>query len=65
VVALFPDHGSRYLGKVFNDEWMKQQGFISGDQDSQYYQQMRKLYRLYRIKYKRYIRKTMNRMQYH
>lgn len=65
VVVLFPDHGSRYLGKVYNDEWMKQQGFISGDQDSQYYQQMRRLYRLYRIKYKRYIRKTMSRIQYH
>lgn len=28
VVVLFHDHGSRYVGKVFNDEWMKQQGFL-------------------------------------
>ncbi len=28
VVLIFPDHGSKYLGKVFNDEWMRQQGFI-------------------------------------
>jgi cystathionine beta-synthase len=28
VVIIFHDHGSRYLGKLFNDEWMKAQGFI-------------------------------------
>jgi cystathionine beta-synthase len=28
VVALFHDHGSRYVGKVYNDEWMKEQGFL-------------------------------------
>ncbi len=28
VVVIFHDHGSRYLGKMFNDEWMRQKGFI-------------------------------------
>jgi cystathionine beta-synthase len=28
VVVLFHDHGSRYVGKMFNDEWMKEQGFV-------------------------------------
>lgn len=28
VVVLFPDHGSRYLAKIFNDEWMRQQGWL-------------------------------------
>ncbi len=28
VVVLFHDHGSRYVGKMFNPEWMKAQGFI-------------------------------------
>lgn len=28
VVVLFPDHGSRYLGKIYNDEWMKEMGFM-------------------------------------
>lgn len=28
VVVLFHDHGSRYVGKMFNDDWMRQQGFI-------------------------------------
>ncbi len=27
-VILFHDHGSRYVGKVFNDEWMKEVGFM-------------------------------------
>ncbi len=28
VVVIFHDHGSRYLGKIFNDEWMKKMGYI-------------------------------------
>ena len=28
VVLLFSDHGSRYLTKIYNDEWMEAQGFI-------------------------------------
>lgn len=27
VVVIFPDHGSRYMSKVFNDQWMEEQGF--------------------------------------
>lgn len=33
VVILLSDHGSRYLSKIFNDLWMKKQGFIEGGQD--------------------------------
>ena len=29
VVVIFPDHGSRYMSKVYNDEWMEAQGFVS------------------------------------
>ena len=28
VIAIFPDHGSRYMSKVFSDEWMHEQGFF-------------------------------------
>lgn len=28
VVVLFHDHGSRYVNKIFNDTWMKEQGFL-------------------------------------
>jgi cystathionine beta-synthase len=28
VVCIFHDHGSRYVGKVFNDDWMKSKGFL-------------------------------------
>lgn len=28
VVIIFHDHGSRYIGKLYNDEWMKEQGFL-------------------------------------
>lgn len=28
MVVLFPDSGSRYLSKVFNDDWMREHGFL-------------------------------------
>ncbi|MFD0976250.1 PLP-dependent cysteine synthase family protein [Salinimicrobium gaetbulicola] len=28
VVVLFHDHGSRYVGKMFNDDWMREKGYI-------------------------------------
>ena len=28
VVVLFHDHGSRYVGKMFNDDWMSEMGYI-------------------------------------
>jgi cystathionine beta-synthase len=27
VVVIFPDHGSRYTSKIYNDKWMLDQGF--------------------------------------
>jgi len=29
VVVVFPDHGSRYMSKVYSDEWMENQGFLN------------------------------------
>ena len=28
VVVLLPDHGSRYMSKIYNEEWMSDQGFF-------------------------------------
>jgi len=28
VVLIFHDHGSRYVGKMYNDEWMRKQGWL-------------------------------------
>lgn len=28
VVIIFPDHGSRYMSKIYSDEWMESQGFL-------------------------------------
>lgn len=28
VVVVFPDHGSRYMSKIYSDDWMKKQGFL-------------------------------------
>ncbi|MDG2447573.1 MAG: cystathionine beta-synthase, partial [Flavobacteriaceae bacterium] len=28
IVVLFHDHGSRYVGKMFNDDWMREKGYL-------------------------------------
>ncbi|MGB6151004.1 MAG: cystathionine beta-synthase, partial [Pricia sp.] len=28
VVVIFPDHGSRYMSKIYSDQWMEDQGFL-------------------------------------
>ena len=38
IIGIFPDHGSRYMSKIYNDEWMEEQGFfdsISVDETQQ------------------------------
>lgn len=32
VVVIFHDHGTRYMGKMFNDDWMRDRGFLSNEQ---------------------------------
>ncbi|MDC8003847.1 cysteine synthase family protein [Aureisphaera galaxeae] len=34
VVVIFPDHGSRYMSKVYNDAWMQQQGFMDAEEEA-------------------------------
>ncbi len=29
IVVIFPDHGSRYMSKIYSDEWMSKQGFLN------------------------------------
>lgn len=31
VVVVFHDHGTRYVGKAFNDDWMKSRGFLESN----------------------------------
>ena len=35
VVVIFPDHGSRYMSKIYNDQWMEQQGFMDEEATTQ------------------------------
>jgi cystathionine beta-synthase len=28
IIGIFPDHGSRYMSKIYSDEWMNDQGFF-------------------------------------
>jgi len=31
VVLIFPDHGSRYMSKIYSDQWMEDQGFLNNN----------------------------------
>ncbi len=31
VVIIFHDHGSRYVAKIYNDDWMRERGFLDED----------------------------------
>ena len=33
-VVLFHDHGSRYVGKVYNDDWMRDRGFLTTEKSN-------------------------------
>ena len=34
VVVIFPDHGSRYMSKIYSEKWMADQGFFDADNES-------------------------------
>jgi cystathionine beta-synthase len=60
VVVLLPDHGSRYVGKIYDDEWMRQQGFLGVHHPTSQYDNFKRLYKKYVHKYRRYIRQTLS-----
>ena len=31
VVVVFPDHGSRYMSKIYSDDWIQEQGFLDAE----------------------------------
>jgi len=34
IVVIFPDHGSKYLSKIYSDKWMQKQGFFDSKHES-------------------------------
>ena len=34
IVVVFPDHGSRYLSKIYSDKWMEDQGFFDSKHET-------------------------------
>lgn len=35
VVVIFPDHGSRYMSKIYSDKWMEDQGFLENETEEE------------------------------
>ncbi len=31
IVIIFPDHGSRYMGKMYNEDWLRERGFLKDE----------------------------------
>ena len=55
VVVLFPDHGSRYLGKIYSNDWMEDMGYVRHKKEPSYNSI---LYRKYKLRYKRIYNKV-------
>lgn len=55
VVVLFSDHGSRYLGKIYSDDWMRDMNFLKEKKEESYNSY---LYRKYKVRYKRIYNKV-------
>ena len=34
IVIIFPDHGSKYLSKIYSDQWMEKQGFFDSEHET-------------------------------
>jgi len=34
IVIIFPDHGSRYMSKIYSDKWMEKQGFFDSENEA-------------------------------
>lgn len=34
MVVLLPDGGRQYLGKLYNDDWMREHGYLDANPDS-------------------------------
>ncbi|MEM6394922.1 MAG: cysteine synthase family protein [Bacteroidota bacterium] len=62
VVVLLPDHGTRYLGKVYNDAWMQEQGFLNekGEPATYSVKRIKRMYRIYKRMYGRKIKKSLS-----
>lgn len=43
VVVIFSDHGSKYLGKIFNDDWMQERDFMNKEDDIEQDSEIQKL----------------------
>ena len=38
VVVILPDHGSRYMTKIYSDDWMEEQGFLDEKTQAMYHE---------------------------
>ncbi|MEM6726832.1 MAG: pyridoxal-phosphate dependent enzyme, partial [Bacteroidota bacterium] len=63
VVVLFHDHGSRYVGKMFNDDWMRERGFLDDELKVKDIIQQKSDKRFMTIQHRQTVREAMNMMK--
>ena len=58
VVVILCDSGIKYLSKIFNDDWMKEQGYLqpNGEPASYSVKHLQRMYRVYKRMYSRKIK---------
>ncbi len=65
VVMLFHDHGSRYINKIFSDDWMRERGFLDGELKIKDLIERKSDKTFYSVQKSKTVREVMNVMKEH
>lgn len=65
VVVILHDHGSRYVGKIYNDDWMRERGFLDEDLRVKDLLSVKKDNHFYSVNRRNTVRQAFNMMKEH
>ena len=65
VVVILHDHGSRYVGKIYNDDWMRERGFLDEDLRVRDLLSVKKDRQFYFVEKSNTVRQAFNMMKEH
>ncbi len=65
VVVVIHDHGSRYVGKIYNDDWMRERGFLDTEMKVKDVISKKKDRTFYSVQHSDTVRHTFNIMKNH
>lgn len=65
VVIIFHDHGSRYVGKIYNDDWMRERGFLDEEMTLSDLIRMKNMPQFIGIQKDQYVKEALKLMKKH